>query len=417
MDHEIRSLTQKEELAAYARIAFDAYPGFGMEDASQLQAYLEKIAEKAPGVRPLGAFREGILTGGMLVYDYEMNYRGNFLPVAGIGLVAVDLLRKKEHVCKDLVTSFILESRERGRPLTLLYPFRPDFYYKLGYGYGAPLYEYRVRTENFIAASEKEGLEHASSDEREEIVCCYNQAAERTHGMIRRSAADMGRILAKKGHHTVIVRENGEVSGYVLFKFESAHKSNFVANDLVIVERMELTPLAGERLNTFIGGQRDQCAHTVYRTFDAEEYHRLADPRDSSGDLVPDVYHASYRGAVGLMYRIGDVKAFFDQAALPVPENWETMALEITDTLFGEDPVSGLLTDEGGSLKFVPRKPGRGIPVARLGIQALSSLLMGALTPGKALKDSLVIVDSSRASEGLLKICSAMEKPQCWTSF
>ena len=105
MDHEIRVLTQKEELADYARIAFDAYPGFGMDDASQLQAYLEKIAEKSPSVRPLGAFRDGTLTGGMLVYDYSMNYRGKFIPVAGVGLVAVDLLRKKEHVCKDLVTA------------------------------------------------------------------------------------------------------------------------------------------------------------------------------------------------------------------------------------------------------------------------------------------------------------------------
>lgn len=417
MDHEIRVLTQTEELAGYARIAFDAYPGFGMDDASQLQTYLEKIAEKAPGIRPMGAFRDGVLTGGMLVYDYEMNYRGTFLPVAGVGLVAVDLLRKKEHVCKDLVTSFIHESRQRGRTLTLLYPFRPDFYYKLGYGYGAPLYEYRIRTDNFIAGSLKEGLEHVSPDQREEIVCCYNRAAEMTHGMIRRSAADMGRILAKKGHHTVAVRDGGEVSGYVVFKFESAHKSNFVANDLVIIERMELTPQAGERLNTFIGGQRDQCTHTVYRTFDTEEYHRLADPRDPSGDLVPDVYHASYRGAVGLMYRIGDVGAFFKEAALPAPEGWDTMALEITDTLLGEEPISGLLTQEGGVLTFVSRRPGRGIPTVRLGIQALSSLLMGALSPGKALKDSLAAADSPKASEGLRKICGLIEKPQCWTSF
>ena len=93
MDHEIRPLTQKEELAAYARIAFDAYPGFEMEDVSRLESYLVKIAEKAGNVRPMGAFRNGVLTGGMLVYDYSMNYRDAFLPVGGVGLVAVDLLR------------------------------------------------------------------------------------------------------------------------------------------------------------------------------------------------------------------------------------------------------------------------------------------------------------------------------------
>jgi predicted acetyltransferase len=417
MDHEIRVLTQKEELADYARIAFDAYPGFGMDDASQLQAYLEKIAEKSPSVRPLGAFRDGTLTGGMLVYDYSMNYRGKFIPVAGVGLVAVDLLRKKEHVCKDLVTAFIHESMERGRPLTLLYPFRPDFYYKMGYGYGAPLYEYRVRTDNFITGSSKEGLGHATSEHREEIVRCYNQMAERTHGMIRRSETDMGRILAKKGHHTIVVRENGEVSGYVVFKFESAHKSNFVANDLAIVERMENTPQARERLNTFIGGQRDQCAHVVYRTFDAEEYHRLTDPRDPSGDLVPDVYHAGYRGAVGLMYRVGDIVGFFREAELPAPEHWKGLALEITDSLLSDEPLSGVLTEESGLLKFVTPRSGQGLPTVRLGVQALSSLLMGALSPGKALKDSLVRADSHEAEKEFMKICGAMEKPQCWTSF
>jgi len=319
MNHEIRPLTQKEELAAYARIAFDAYPGFGMEDAAHLEAYLVKIAEKAGSVRPFGAFRHGNLTGGMLVYDYSMNYRGAFLPVGGVGLVAVDLLHKKEHVCKDLITSFILESRDRGRLLTLLYPFRPDFYYKLGYGYGSPIYEYRVRTENFTQGSTKEGLEHASAEDREAMARCYNQVAGMTHGMIKRSGSDMGRLLAKKGHHAVAVREKGDVTGYVIYKFESVHKNNFVVNDLVIIERMETTPQSRERLNTFLGGQRDQCAYVTYRTFDAEEYHLLADPRDPSGDLVPEVYHSSHRGAVGLMYRIGDIEGFFREADFPAP--------------------------------------------------------------------------------------------------
>ncbi|HHH84586.1 MAG TPA: GNAT family N-acetyltransferase, partial [Firmicutes bacterium] len=371
MDHEIRPLTQKEELAAYARIAFDAYPGFEMEDVSRLESYLVKIAEKAGNVRPMGAFRNGVLTGGMLVYDYSMNYRDVFLPVGGVGLVAVDLLHKKEHVCKDLVTSFILESRKRGRMLTLLYPFRPDFYYKMGYGYGAPLYEYRVRTENFIKDSSKEGLEHATAEDREAVVSCYNRVAALTHGMIKRSGADMGRIMAKKGHHAVVVLEKGEVTGYVIYMFQSAHKNNFVVNDLVIVERMETTPQARERLNTFIGGQRDQCAHVVYRTFDAEEYHSLTDPRDPTGDLVPDVYHTSHRGAVGLMYRIGDTEGFFRETQFPAPEGWKGLALEITDTLLGEEPVTGVLTEEKGLLRFIPGKPDNGTPLIHLGVQVL----------------------------------------------
>lgn len=417
MNHEIRPLTQKEELAAYARIAFDAYPGFGMEDAAHLEAYLVKIVEKAGSVRPFGAFRNGILTGGMLVYDYSMNYRGAFLTVGGVGLVAVDLLHKKEHVCKDLITSFVLESRDRGRMLTLLYPFRPDFYYKLGYGYGAPIYEYRVRTENFTQGSTKEGLEHASAEDRGAMVRCYNQVAGMTHGMIGRNESDMGRLLAKKGHHAVAVREKGDVTGYVIYKFESAHKNNFVANDLVIIERMEVTPLSRERLNTFLGGQRDQCAYVVYRTFDAEEYHLLADPRDPSGDLVPEVYHTSHRGAVGLMYRIGDIEGFFREALFSAPQDWEPLALEVTDTLLEKEPLTGCLIQEEGRLHFLPRKNVKGMPMVRIGVQSLSSLVMGALSPGKALKDSLASADSKEAENGLLRLCGAIEKPQCWTSF
>ncbi len=417
MNHEIRPLTQKEELAAYARIAFDAYPGFGMEDAAHLEAYLVKIAEKAGSVRPFGAFRHGNLTGGMLVYDYSMNYRGAFLPVGGVGLVAVDLLHKKEHVCKDLITSFILESRDRGRLLTLLYPFRPDFYYKLGYGYGSPIYEYRVRTENFTQGSTKEGLEHASPEDREAMARCYNQVAGMTHGMIKRSGSDMGRLLAKKGHHAVAVREKGDVTGYVIYKFVSVHKNNFVANDLVIVERMETTPQSSERLNTFLGGQRDQCAYVTYRTFDAEEYHLLADPRDPSGDLVPEVYHSSHRGAVGLMYRIGDIEGFFREADFPAPQDWETLALEVTDTLLEKEPLTGCLVQKEGQLHFLPRKDVKGIPMVRIGIQVLSSLVMGALSPGKALKDFLASADSKEAENGLLRLCGAIEKPRCWTSF
>jgi predicted acetyltransferase len=40
---------------------------------------------------------------------------------------------------------FLRHYREQGAPLVALYPFRPDFYRQMGFGYGTKMDQHRVK--------------------------------------------------------------------------------------------------------------------------------------------------------------------------------------------------------------------------------------------------------------------------------
>ena len=82
----------------------------------------------------------------MRVYDFRMCVRGCAqLFTGGVGSVAVGLENKAaRRRARSHPRVRARVSRERGAALAVLYPFRPDFYGKLGSGYGAKLNAYRI---------------------------------------------------------------------------------------------------------------------------------------------------------------------------------------------------------------------------------------------------------------------------------
>ena len=76
----------------------------------------------------------------MTLFDQQVD-------IGGVGLISVDLLHKKEHVAKNIMKAFHNHYRSQGVTLTALYPFRPDFYVKMGYGLGKKMNQYKFKPE------------------------------------------------------------------------------------------------------------------------------------------------------------------------------------------------------------------------------------------------------------------------------
>jgi predicted acetyltransferase len=135
---EIRALTP-DEFEPLARIFSEAYPGFKITTEEERKQFAEralKLHEEDPTAQFHGLFRDGELQGIMCFYDFSMNFLQARIPAGGVGQVAVALLHKKEHVAKEMMGYFLRHYRNQGAPLAALYPFRPDFYRKMGFGYG-----------------------------------------------------------------------------------------------------------------------------------------------------------------------------------------------------------------------------------------------------------------------------------------
>ena len=128
----------ESDLDSFAQIVGNAYPAFPLSSPEEKERFKKNMGEtyRSTDRCIYGLYRDGALLGGMICYDFQINLFSTMRPVAGVGLVAVDLLHKKEKVAKELIEFFHDHYHEKGVPMTMLYPFRPDFYKKMGYGYG-----------------------------------------------------------------------------------------------------------------------------------------------------------------------------------------------------------------------------------------------------------------------------------------
>ena len=134
---EIRLLTLPD-LPQANEIRQNAYPT--MEDRSPKgqQRAVDRLALQMEqnDLDIYGLFRNEELLGVMKLYDFTMNFMGQLIPLGGLGGVAVSLLHKKKGVAREMVQFFQRHYEERGYPFTALYPFQPDFYRQMGYGFG-----------------------------------------------------------------------------------------------------------------------------------------------------------------------------------------------------------------------------------------------------------------------------------------
>ena len=133
----------------------------------------------------------------MRIHYYEMNLYNKIIKVGGVGLVAVDLLHKKERAAKGLMEYFLKMFREKNSAFVALYPFRPDFYKKMGFGYGPTIYQYALQPNAFPKGQTKEHLLYASIEELPKIKACYNRYVEKTHGMMYKTDFECRRFLNK----------------------------------------------------------------------------------------------------------------------------------------------------------------------------------------------------------------------------
>lgn len=225
--------------------------------------------------------------------------------------MAVDLLHKKEKVCKELITYFLKHYRKKGISIASLYPFRPDFYKKMGFGYGTKVNQYRIKPESLPKGDSKKNTRFLGEDDREALLECYNRLMDRTSGMIEKSDFDLQRIFDQK-NRIVAYEKDGKVRGYIIFTFQPTKKNNFLMNDLVVKEFIYESREALMELMTFLHTQLDQVNDVILNTQEEYFHYLLIDPRSSTGNILPPAYHETNIQGVGIMYRVINVKGIFN---------------------------------------------------------------------------------------------------------
>ncbi len=375
----IKRLPDKD-LGKFVDIVAQAYPGFGIkskEDHQRILKWLKGLNKIDKGVVPYGLYRNGKLIGGYRLFDFDMTLFESRVSNGGGGLLAIDLKYKKEHAARELMEFFIKYYRRRGYPLACLFAFRPDFYFKMGFGYGAKLFEYAFAAEEFPAWNDKRHIVDINEKEVKNMMACSDRYARKTHGMFLRRPYEYRRFF-RPGKHTVGYKNGSKIEGYINFEFKEGKGSTMFRQNLVIDEMVWEHREAFKELIAFLRSQLDQINRVVWVTSHDFMHFLPRDPRSETDSIIPIVGHPTARAGIGIMHRVINVERLF--AALKKHDfGGETVRLKmnIKDDFLPENSGARIAVFDKG--KVTLQKSGRTDCDISLGIAEFSSVIIGAV--------------------------------------
>lgn len=416
---EIRKLTYAD-LKEFVEIVINAYPG-AMKDRTP--EFKEKLLSRMidrqsndPSIDFYGLFREKQLLGGMRIHYYQMNLFSKIIVVGGVGQVAVDLLHKKEKVAKELIEAFLTMFLEKGVNMVALYPFRPDFYKKMGFGYGPKIHQFQFKPGSFPMSKSKFGLKYLTSADKEKVKHCYTRYVKNTHGMFIKTEVELDAMFSNPDNTLIGFEEGSQMSGYILFSFAKKSETNFVHNDLIIKEFIYESPEALLQLSNFLHTQADQVNRVVWNTQEENAHFFIQDPRNGSNHLIPSVYHESNTSGVGLMYRIINVKGIFEELEEHNFNHVNTrLKLDIKDTFLPQNNQKHILHVNDGWMKLVEN--GDYDLELSMDISDFSSLLMGVVTFKELYFFGKATLSHPDDWMKMNQLFAVLEKPRCITAF
>lgn len=403
----------------FIRLFLRAYPGIGLQydrDREKLRESMIKRRERKLAAY-YGAFRDSTLVAVMRLHDFTMNLRGSIVPAGGLGGVAVDLTRKREHIAGDMVLWYLDHYRQQDYPMAVLWPFRPDFYRKMGFGYGGKKYRYRFAPTALPAGLPKGHIDYLTAADVPALARCYDRVQRRGNGLLGEDPLRWESLLTGPSRPEIIgYRQGDEVLGFMLFRFARGSADSFISNDLHVEEHFFESPQVLAELMGFLQTQRDQIRYIILDTPDPDFHHYLVDPRNNSDRLYPSVFHETNGAGIGVMYRVLDpAKAIAAVGEGGFADMSLKLGVKLLDEFYAPTNCSFTLQFEGGRASVVNDPT----PELRISLRAadFSALLIGSVGFRSLHAYGLADISDPARVETLEKLFWYPQAPYCMTQF
>lgn len=269
---------------------------------------------------------DGRLAGACKAYRMTQYLAGAALPMMGLAAVAVAPYARRRGLGARLCTVALEEARARGDVLSTLYPFRPSYYERLGWGLVGRLLRHRVRTDALPRYEEAGDVRPARFPaDAEAIAACYARVAARSNGPIARDRRIWAyRITGQElgvrpveedrafeggaGKNRVVVFDRGGIRGYAIVRqapARSPEQGSLHVRELIAEGEGAYRGLIGH-----FAAQRDQWPLTLHYARPDELFaDRLEDPRPPRYTASRSLYFPTGRVVQGPMLRILDAGA------------------------------------------------------------------------------------------------------------
>lgn len=267
----VRPLAETD-LEAYLDIYLNSYPAYKDLDRACRDHYREKHRRELredTQTKTVGLFEGANLIATMKLILFSMNFFGQMQPACGLMALEVHPLHKKKGAALFMVRCFEDYARENGALLTLLLPFRIDFYRRMGYGFAGKIYEYHLPT-SALPKPDRTSLPQMRLLQPEDFdaaMDCQRRFAARNHGMVEKFDEEIRGLrediqVRRVGYYG----PEGQLRGYAAYRFQSASETNYTQNclsveELVYEDGAVLRALAGGAENARGSGTNGDPAH------------------------------------------------------------------------------------------------------------------------------------------------------------
>ncbi len=335
---EIRALTPAE-FPAYAALAAYAYNGSPDDMNDWFKAL--KVATV------LGLFEDGQLAVALIDLRLEVWLDGLPVKADGIGGVASAPEVRRRGLVRALIAEHLRQLKDDGVVISLLYPFRFDFYRRMGWGITARMPEFKIPTAQFadygrrtgrvrpILRSRKGVLQLAPGETVESVIAkldpIYRSGVSAFNLAVRRDNRRWAQLFElPRGQRHVYAWEDGagKVQGYVALRTPDTPERS----DLIVREMFAVTPEAWRGLFYFLSCHDSQSGRVA----------AALPPEHPMLDLLADPRAFELgKWTTGPMTRVVDVAGLLKEKAQALVERSGSAGAAVRSTGRGAEPGAG----------------------------------------------------------------------------
>jgi predicted acetyltransferase len=394
---QIRTATELD-LATLTQMGCESFPsGYGYEE--RLKLYKEHPRRKLERDVLVGEV-DGRIVVSLSAIPYTIWLGGTTLPMLGIAGVANALDARRQGYASKLCIEAIKRGREQGYLISILYPFRYDFYKKLGWGAIGELIEYRFSPKNLTAYENHKNVRRFNTNDLELLMNCYQRFVEKHNCLAERPITVwQGKLKSIQDREAILMvyERDGKITGYLNFSFKSGQEmlsQEVIVNELIYEDKESYQGLLG-----FLATISDQVAVIRYWAQVEEAFHYLLkDPRNVEKPMLGGL--VSKTGNYGLSYML---RVLHIEETLKSRTNYNnvtgTVTLEIEDEQIPENNGTFQLTFLNGKIE-VSRVKIKNACI-KLSIDVFSQIYSGAISLKKADFLGLVSVNQPSVVEWL----------------
>jgi predicted acetyltransferase len=375
---ELGSRTYRVASVEKRREFYTDHPRFGLRDVRVIEL-------------------EGQVVASLVLYPLQAWVRGQRLPVAGVGSVAVSPEHRRRGIGEASMRAALRELRQRGSHLSALYAFRGSYYRKLGYGVMEYVQQLAVRASNLPPSDEARQVRRLMIPDRPAVEALYEKVAQQGHFALSRTADWWSRRLWTYPGDWVVYegKRRGQIEGYLYYEVENSRGPFRLV--VTLSEFVAATPEAHRGLVGHLASLRDQVEEIHYA---APSDHAWMTLLATAQNLRPGAELGLFSDtggvAAGAMLRLNDVKGALELLPISTLARGE-IVIEVVDPVLPHNARAYHVTAREGRLRVGPEAARRRLPRLWAPVDVLAPMIAGTLSPLRAVEVGLVHASSGAA--------------------